>query len=162
MLSCYSRVQPFVILWTVAHQAPLSVRFSKQEYWGGLPFPSPGDLPPRDLAGISCISCTAGGFFTSEPQASLIFYAIHGVAKSQTRLSNWTELNYITFLVTVHHIDFSAHYLWTTVWKTLLKSKVIRIFTSRFLEVKFTITHSSFDNISNKVIKSVKLSDIAS
>ena len=35
----------FVILWTVAHQAPLSMGFSRQEYWSGLPFPSPGDLP---------------------------------------------------------------------------------------------------------------------
>ena len=32
-------------LWTVAHQAPLSMEFSSQEYWSGLPFPSPGDLP---------------------------------------------------------------------------------------------------------------------
>ena len=31
--------------WTVAHQAPLSMEFSRQEYWNGLPFPSPGDLP---------------------------------------------------------------------------------------------------------------------
>ena len=31
--------------WTVAHQAPLSMEFSRQEYWRGLPFPSPGDLP---------------------------------------------------------------------------------------------------------------------
>ena len=31
--------------WTVAHQAPLSMGFSRQEYWNGLPFPSPGDLP---------------------------------------------------------------------------------------------------------------------
>ena len=38
----------FVIPWTVAHQAPLSTGFSGQEYWSGLPFPSPGDLPdPR-------------------------------------------------------------------------------------------------------------------
>ena len=37
-----------VIPWTVAHQAPLSMGFSRREYWGGLPFPSPGDLPkPR-------------------------------------------------------------------------------------------------------------------
>ena len=40
-----SRVQLFVTPWTVAHQAPLSMGFSKQEYWSGLPFPSPGDLP---------------------------------------------------------------------------------------------------------------------
>ena len=41
-LSC---VQLFATLWTVAHQAPPSVGFSRQEYWSGLPFPSPGDLP---------------------------------------------------------------------------------------------------------------------
>ena len=40
-----SRVQLFVILWTVAYQAPPSMEFSRQEYWSGLPFPSPGDLP---------------------------------------------------------------------------------------------------------------------
>ena len=40
-----SRVQLFVTPWTVAYQAPLSIGFSKQEYWIGLPFPSPGDLP---------------------------------------------------------------------------------------------------------------------
>ena len=40
-----SRVRLFATPWTVAHQAPLSVGFSRQEYWSGLPFPSPGDLP---------------------------------------------------------------------------------------------------------------------
>ena len=41
-LSC---VQLFATPWTVAYQAPLSMGFSRQEYWSGLPFPSPGDLP---------------------------------------------------------------------------------------------------------------------
>ena len=40
-----SRVQLFATLWTVAHEAPLSMGFSRQEYWSELPFPSPGDLP---------------------------------------------------------------------------------------------------------------------
>ena len=39
--SCLTLCDP----WTVAHQAPLSMEFSRQEYWSGLPFPSPGDLP---------------------------------------------------------------------------------------------------------------------
>ena len=39
------RVQLFVTPWTVARQAPLHVEFSRQKYWSGLPFPSPGDLP---------------------------------------------------------------------------------------------------------------------
>ena len=44
----HSHVRLFVIPWTVAYQAPLSLEFSRQEYWSGLPFPSPGDLPnPR-------------------------------------------------------------------------------------------------------------------
>ena len=37
--------QTLVTLWTVAYQAALSMGFSRQEYWSGLPFPSPGDLP---------------------------------------------------------------------------------------------------------------------
>ena len=40
-----SRVRLFATPWTVAHQAPPSMEFSRQEYWSGLPFPSPGDLP---------------------------------------------------------------------------------------------------------------------
>ena len=40
-----SHIQLFVTPWTVAHQAPLSMGFSRQEYWGGLPFPPPGHLP---------------------------------------------------------------------------------------------------------------------
>ncbi len=40
-----SRVRLFATPWTVAHQAPLSMGFSRQEYWSGLPFPTPGDLP---------------------------------------------------------------------------------------------------------------------
>ena len=44
MLSHFSRVRLFATLWTVAHQAPLSMGFSKQKYWSGLPCPPPGDL----------------------------------------------------------------------------------------------------------------------
>ena len=40
-----SRVRLFVAPWTVAHQVPLSMGFFRQEYWSGLPFPFPGDLP---------------------------------------------------------------------------------------------------------------------
>ena len=47
MLVIFNNVQFFFLatLWTVALQAPLSMRFSRQEYWSGLPFPPPGDLP---------------------------------------------------------------------------------------------------------------------
>ena len=45
VLSCFSCVQLFVAPWTIARQAPLSMGFSRQEYWSGLPFPSQRDLP---------------------------------------------------------------------------------------------------------------------
>ena len=45
LLSHFSRVRIFVTLWTVAHQAPQSMGFSRQGYWSGLPRPPPGDLP---------------------------------------------------------------------------------------------------------------------
>ena len=45
MLSCFSHVRLFVTLWTIAHQAPLSMGFSRQEYWTGLSCPPQGDLP---------------------------------------------------------------------------------------------------------------------
>ena len=48
LLSCVSRSvmsNSFASSWTIANQAPLSMGFSRQEYWSGLPFPTPGDLP---------------------------------------------------------------------------------------------------------------------
>ena len=49
MLSCFSRVQLFAVLWTIACLAPLSMGFSRQEYWSGLPYPPPrGSSRPRD------------------------------------------------------------------------------------------------------------------
>ena len=50
---------------TVAHQAPLSTRFSRQEYWSGFPFPSPGDLPRPGIVLVS--PALADRFFTTEP-----------------------------------------------------------------------------------------------
>ena len=50
--------------WTVAHQAPLSTGFPRQEYWNGLPFPSRGDLPDPGIEPVS--PALAGGFFTTE------------------------------------------------------------------------------------------------
>ena len=61
-----SRVLVFASPWTGALQAPLSMGFSRQEYWGGLPPPSPGDLPHPGLEPASLVSpALAGRFFTS-------------------------------------------------------------------------------------------------
>ena len=56
MLSCFSRVSLLVAPWTVAHQAPLSMGFSRREYWSGLPFPPPGDLPDAGIQPMSLMS----------------------------------------------------------------------------------------------------------
>ena len=58
-----------VTLWTVAHQAPLSVGFFRQEYLNGLPFHPPGDLPDPGIEPVS--PALAGGFFTTKPQNTL-------------------------------------------------------------------------------------------
>ena len=66
MLSLFSHVQLFVTVWTAACQAPLSVGFSRQEYWSVLPCPPPEDLPDPEIKLISLMSpALAGGFFTT-------------------------------------------------------------------------------------------------
>ena len=65
-VSCFSRVWLFVTPWTVAHQAPLSMGFSRQEYWSGLPCPPPGELPNPGIELLSLMSpALAGGFLTT-------------------------------------------------------------------------------------------------
>ncbi|CAI9175408.1 unnamed protein product [Rangifer tarandus platyrhynchus] len=62
-VSVCSVVSDSVALWTVAHEAPLSMESSRQEYWSELPFPTPGDLPNP---GIKCMPpALAGRFFTT-------------------------------------------------------------------------------------------------
>ena len=73
VLNCFSHVWVFcrhiwlfATLWTVAHQSPLFTWFSRQEYWSGLPFPSPGYLPNPRIETMSLTSPTlAGRFFTT-------------------------------------------------------------------------------------------------
>ena len=67
-LQCvFNSVQFFATLWTVAHQAPLSMGFSRQEYWSGLPcLFSRRSFQSRDRTNVSYISCIAGRFLTTE------------------------------------------------------------------------------------------------
>ena len=67
MLSRF-RAQLFVTPWIVALQVPLSMEFSRQEYWSGWPFPSPRDLPDPGIKPASLVSpALAGGIFTTAP-----------------------------------------------------------------------------------------------
>ena len=67
MLSCFSHVRLFATQQAVACQAPLSMGFSRQEYWSGLPCPPPGDLPDSGIEPMSLTSpaLTGEGFTTS-------------------------------------------------------------------------------------------------
>ena len=86
MLNHFSHVWLFVILWSVACQASLSMEFSKQEYWSGLPHPSPGDLPDPGMESTSRMSPTmADGFFTTN--------AMWEVQDSGPPLFNYSILN---------------------------------------------------------------------
>ena len=58
--------------WTVAYQAPLSMGFSREAYWSGLPLPSPGTLSNPGIKPMSPV--LAGGFFTTEPPQRFIYY----------------------------------------------------------------------------------------
>ena len=72
-----SRVWLLATLWTVACQVPLSMEFSRQEYWHELPFPTPGDLPDPGIKPVFPAPPTlAGRFFTTEPPGKALCWAI--------------------------------------------------------------------------------------
>ena len=65
-LSRFSHVQLFVTLWILACHVPLSMRFSREEYWSGSPCPPPGNLPNPGIENASLTSpALAGGFFST-------------------------------------------------------------------------------------------------
>ena len=67
-------VQLFAALWTVACQDPLSIAFSRQEYWSGLPSPPAGDLPDPGIEPESLLApALAGGFFTTNATWEALF-----------------------------------------------------------------------------------------
>ena len=71
----FSHVQIFVTPWTIAHQAPLSMGFSRQEYWNGLPFPSPADLSNPWIEPVS--PALGGRFLTGEPPGKPCVCVLH-------------------------------------------------------------------------------------
>ena len=132
VLSHFSRVRFFATLRTIAHQAPLSMGFSVQEYCKGLPCPPPGDLPSPGIEPHSYISSTGSKFFTTNTtweaqQTSIQLLSIQ--EQSSLRLNNLrvkgeiTSKIFLTFLrwmvMKILHIQihkFLSH-------KTLLRGK---------------------------------------
>ena len=75
VISHFSCVRLSVTPWTVAHQAPLSMGFSRQGYWSGLPCPPPGSLPDLGIQPVSFMSLAlADGFFTTSATCEAPWY----------------------------------------------------------------------------------------
>ena len=82
----FSRVQLFATPWTVAYQAPPSMGFSRQEYWSGVTFPSPGDLPNSGIEpGSPALQADA---LTSEPPGKLKQITCIQITKSSKTKKN--------------------------------------------------------------------------
>ena len=108
VLSCFSHVWLFATLWTAANQAPLSMGFSRQEYWRGFPFPPPGDLPDPGIKPMSFKSpALGGGFFTT----------------STTWEAHWTTIKLLCYFVFKRYkliFFFRLKKLWGYSWLTML------------------------------------------
>ena len=89
MLLCFSLIQLFATPWTVACQVSLSMEFSRQEHWSGLPFPTPGGHPNLGVKPVSVASpALAGGLYTTG--------------------TSWKALSSISFLHTFSFPQFAA------------------------------------------------------
>ena len=102
-----SRVRLFATLWTVAHQAPLSMGFSRQEYWSRLPCPPPGDLPdpgikPASLY-VSCIGrqVTQAGYLHLPLAPISYFHAIQNIP----RISFLKLHSILGYRITITHLN---------------------------------------------------------
>ena len=105
VLSHFSHVRLFAILWTITCQVSLSMGFSRQEYWSGLPFPSPWGLPKPGIEPVSHISCI-DRFFTTRttwevPQIVIICVSI-------------VSILYLFFLLLIHAFFFVILFLLLT------------------------------------------------
>ena len=85
-----SHVWLFATQWTIACQAPLSMGFSRQEYWSGLPFPSPGYLPDSRIEPMSLASpALAGRFFTTVPPGKPPKPSLYGLSNRVFNTTTW-------------------------------------------------------------------------
>ena len=108
-----SYVQLFATLWTVAHQIPLSMGFSRQEYWSGLLCPPQQDLPNPGIGPLSLTSpALAGGFFTTSATWGALI-CCNSVAKSCSTLCHSMDCSTLCFPVPHYLLEFSqTHVHW--------------------------------------------------
>ena len=113
VLSPFRRARLFATPWTIVHQAPLSMGFSRQESWSGLPFPSPGDLPnPGIGAGSPASPALADRFFTT----STAWEALHMYIYTCKRLSTQREHVHIYIYIYTHTHTHMLIYMHTYIY----------------------------------------------
>ena len=107
-LSHFSHVWLFAALWTVAYEAPLSMGFSRQGCWSGLPFPSPGDLSDPGIESRS--PALQADCLPSEPPGKL-YYRWTGI---KTQWSGWTQINIMnsSILIVLFWIVAACQHWW--------------------------------------------------
>ena len=134
-----SHVCLFVTPWTVACQAPLPMEFSRQEYWSGLPFPCPGDLPNPGIEPMSLVSpALAVGFFTTSatwearPVTGLFIYP-----PGPSMLLQMARFIFFCFfktewcsLVNTYHIYFNPFIRWWTLRRFCIVAVLWRLLCS--------------------------------
>ena len=100
--SHFSYVRLSVTLWTVACQAPLSMGFSRQEYWSGLPCPLPGDLPnPRIKHAFLTSSALAAGFFTTSTTWEAVqFSSVQSLSRVRLFATPWIAARQASLSIT--------------------------------------------------------------
>ena len=119
MLGHFSHVQLCATLWTVAHKAPLSMGFSRQEYWSGLPCPPPGDLPDPRTEPVSLASpALAGGFFTTSNTWETPIIYIH--VYNDLLLHGKLPQNFAAETANIYYLHFWVSGIWVCLhWVTL-------------------------------------------
>ena len=87
-VSCSVVSESFLTMWTTAHQAPLSMEFSRQEYWSGFPFPPPGDLPDSGIESEAPVSCIGRQIVYNLESPLSVLYIVSIVYMSQSQSPN--------------------------------------------------------------------------
>ena len=141
MLSHFSHVQLFVTPWTVAHQAPLSMGFSRLEYWSGLPCLPPGYLPYSEIERRSLMSpVLAGKFFTTgtiweAPDNSYVWYLLPTMMMVRE-----LEVLLNIFIFSVHiyicRVLCQQRSVWSRLWFFQWSCMDVRVRLSRNLRLK--------------------------
>ena len=111
MLSCFSCVSLFAILWAITHQAPLSMGLSRQEYWSGLPCPSQGDLPNPGIESM----CPASPALQADPIPTEPPGKPHGgTGEQKWRVEIYLLLRAVVSIFLLHILSlFKYHFIWT-------------------------------------------------